>query len=169
MDYIYILSVHYTAGEGFILLYSDNPCSQNTSALIILGLMALAHSPFCSPLTSNGYQWLLHADSDTEKEPSAFSVTVINFPWCVSYIHLLLHFPSLTVIKSCLEMVMWNMNKHFFSSKSVMLSIYHFQPHQTLYRIPVKDKSKNVTFYLLAVNDHSIQKPTVFFNWLLIF
>ena len=44
-----------------------------------------------------------------------------------------------------------------------MLSIYHFQPHQTLYRTPVKDKSKNVTFYLLAVNDHAIQKPTVFF------
>lgn len=46
-----------------------------------------------------------------------------------------------------------------------MLSIYHFQPHETLYRTPIKqvDKSKILTFYLLVVNDQLIQKPTVFF------
>ena len=50
-----------------------------------------------------------------------------------------------------------------------MLSIYHFQPHQTLYKTPIKqvNTSEILTFYLLVANDHSIQKPTTFFKKLI--
>lgn len=90
---IHILSVHYTAGEDFILFYSDNPCSQTISALIILDPMALAYSLLFSPLTSNGYQWLFHAHTDTEKEPWTWKCF---FSHCdkLSLMHILYSFTS---------------------------------------------------------------------------
>lgn len=75
----YILNVHYTAEKSFILFYSDNTCSKNISAQIIPGLLALYLSPFCSPLTSSGYQWLFHADTGTKKEPRTWKCFFSQF------------------------------------------------------------------------------------------
>lgn len=114
--------------------------------------------------TSGCFMHTLTLKKNHELE-SAFSVTVINFPWCTYCIHLLLHFPSLTVVKSCLCMIMWNMNKHFFSCKKrnafYILFPATWNPLQDTYQ--ASGWNKILTFYLLVVNDHSIQKPTVFF------
>lgn len=51
----YILNVYYTAGEGFIIFHSDNTCSCNISALIILDLMTW----FFLHFQSFDVKWLL--------------------------------------------------------------------------------------------------------------